>query len=200
MIRLISFIILSSGLLFSQDQKAFLEFESGKEWIIQVNDSLTMQTGKVYNLQEGKYHFKARPAISYNWPSILVQDSLKLSAGDTLKYVLSENNSSIEKLSLIEPNVTTKPIVFSDAAVTSQNEKNISVKTTLIVSAIAANWFSFYLKRRADNYYDKYQSASDLSRINNYYNKTEQYDNFSEIMLGISTVALGTYIYLLLSE
>jgi len=45
------------------------------------------------------------------------------------------------------------------------------VKPGLIVSAIALNWTSFYLKRRADNFYSDYQRTSSIKRMNNYYKK-----------------------------
>jgi hypothetical protein len=74
------------------------------------------------------------------------------------------------------------------------------LKPGLAVTAVASNWLSFYLKRKADDYYDKYHSSSDLNRMNRYYDRTEQFDLYSAVMLGVSTAATVTFFYLLLSD
>lgn len=74
------------------------------------------------------------------------------------------------------------------------------LKPGLVVTAITTNWLSFYLKRKADDYYDKYQSSSEVSRINHYYDKTEQFDMYSSVLLGVSTAATASFLYLLLTD
>ena len=66
------------------------------------------------------------------------------------------------------------------------NFKNVSelrplIKPGLIFSAIAFNWTSFYLKRRADDYYKDYQRTSVIRRMNNSYKKAALYDNLAAI-------------------
>ncbi len=70
----------------------------------------------------------------------------------------------------------------------------------LVVTAILSNWASFYLKRQADNYYGKYQRAASLKNIHHYYDKTAEFDRYSNAMLIVSGVALSAYLYFLFSD
>ncbi len=72
------------------------------------------------------------------------------------------------------------------------------LKPGLAGFALLTNWSSFYFKRLADDYYQRYHHTSDISRLNTYYNKTQQYDQISNILLTVSVVSLSVYLYLLL--
>ncbi len=72
------------------------------------------------------------------------------------------------------------------------------LKPGLATLAIMSNWGSFYLKRVADDYYDRYRSTSNLHEINYYYRKTQQFDQWSNVLLGVSVVSISVYLYLLL--
>jgi len=110
---------------------------------------------------------------------------------------LKSENSNAQNLAIYtQPKITS----YSENGYQPSLRKHEKLKTGLIFSAIAANWFSFYLKRQADDYYKKYRSASDLSKINNSYDKSKQFDTYSSILLGVSAAALSSYIYLTLTE
>ena len=74
------------------------------------------------------------------------------------------------------------------------------VKPGLIVSAIALNWTSFYLKRRADNFYSDYQRTSNINRMNNKYKKAALYDDLSNIALGAAVTSLSAFFFIILTE
>ncbi len=74
------------------------------------------------------------------------------------------------------------------------------LKPGLAALAIATNWASFYLKRKADDYYQRYHATSNLSKINEYYKQTQKFDRYSEIMLGISITGFTAYFALLLHD
>lgn len=70
----------------------------------------------------------------------------------------------------------------------------------LLTTAILTNWVSFYLKRRADDYYGKYRRASNIRKLTSYYNQTAEFDRFSNAMLLVSGVALTAYLYFIFSD
>lgn len=73
-------------------------------------------------------------------------------------------------------------------------------KPALIITAVAANWLSFYLKRRADTYYDRYRKASSLSDMRRYYKASSDFDRYSVATLSLSAAAMSIFLYLLISE
>ncbi len=74
------------------------------------------------------------------------------------------------------------------------------LKPGLAALTVLSNWASFYLKRRADDYYRDYRSSSDLNKIRDYYNRTQTFDTVSNAMLGISVASLSAFLYLLIRE
>ena len=74
------------------------------------------------------------------------------------------------------------------------------MKHGLLVGSIASNWLSFYLKRQADIYYDKYKRSNNLSKLNYYYDKTSRYDAYATTMIVVSGVTLVSYLYFILRE
>jgi len=73
-------------------------------------------------------------------------------------------------------------------------------KPILAATSITSNWLSFYLKRKADDYYDKYKASSNSSKISKYYDRTEQCDLYASVMLGVSTAATAAFFYYLIKE
>ena len=196
--KFILLLFFTFGISFAWQQDGFIRFESSESWVVKLNDSLDVKTNQVYPLSPGKYFFKARPAISYSWPSIVVIDSMNVFSGDTTVFKLKQAEY-LEEQKILSSTIT-KPILYSEKDYIPKYENKNSIKTTLIISAVTANWISFYLKRRADSYYENYQSSSNLKKINHYYDQTKLYDNLSGIMLGVSVAALSTYIYFTLAE
>ena len=180
-------------------QKGVLTFKSSENWTIQVDDSLNIDSTQPISLKPGKHFFKARPQISYNWPATFIEDSLVISENDTTFITLHvPYNQNTPFKQLVEGQQNNPQIVLPNSGFISENRTKI--KSVLILSAVAANWMSFYLKRQADNYYDRYKGASSLKKLNNYYDKTQQFDTLSGVMLGVSAAALSGFIYLTLTE
>ncbi|KAA3617240.1 MAG: hypothetical protein D8M58_03360 [Calditrichaeota bacterium] len=189
------FIFFASG-LFAQNDPGFVRFEANETWVIEINDSL-IQSGTINELSAGSYKFNARPQISYSWPALFIEDTLQVIPYDTVVFVLSTDKSIVKnKLIQKKPKLTSYP----ENGYQPPIMKRTKLKSGLLISAIAANWLSFYLKRQADDNYKNYRSASNLSKINNYYDRSKQFDNYSSIMLGISVAALSSYIYISLTE
>lgn len=179
-------------------QDGYLRFAATERWNITLNDSLTVLSDSCIALPAGKYTLAAHPVNDTHWPGILVRDSLSVSQGDTLTFHLNREKEIVKvtKPGAMPLRINTKFFRTSDQApVFSMN-----LKRGLLVGAIAANWLSFYLKRRADSYYSRYQSVNNLSQIRNNYHRSQQFDNLSSAFLGLSVAALGTYIYLIVNE
>lgn len=74
------------------------------------------------------------------------------------------------------------------------------LKPGLIFSTIVFNWSSFYLKRRADDYYRDYRRTSSIRRMNNFYKKTALYDKLSAAALGVAAASLSAFFYILWTD
>jgi hypothetical protein len=99
------------------------------------------------------------------------------------------------KLTPLYPNL--KPVVMR-----SEDRSN-SVsweREGLVLGSLISSWVSFYLKREADRYYDKYQRTTNPERLRSYADKTREYDRYSEIAIGVSITTLATYMYFLIWE
>lgn len=199
--RIMLFLLIPVSLLLAQYQNpGYIKFESSQDWVIELNDSLKLSSNDTVKLESGIYSLKARPVISYSWPAIFIEDTVEVAPYDTLVYVLKSENSVVTDDTLNAAGIIHKPVVYSENRYIPSYEQNSLLKNTLIITAITSNWLSFYLKRQADDYYDKYRAGSNLKKINNYYDKTQQFDTLSGVMLGVSAAALSTYIYLTLSS
>lgn len=74
------------------------------------------------------------------------------------------------------------------------------LKPGLIFSTIVFNWSSFYLKRRADDYYRDYRRTSAIKRMNSFYKKTALYDKLSAAALGVAAASLSAFLYILWTD
>lgn len=185
------------GSAYAQNDSGFVYFGGDESWRVEISDSLTIQSGLLTKLPTGKYKFIARPQISYSWPAVIIEKTIEIQQADTLLFFLSVQNSTTQPLPIpMQPKITS----YSENGYQPSIRKHPKLKTGLILSAIAANWLSFYLKRQADDYYKDYRSASNLSKINNFYDKSRKFDTYSNIMLGVSAAALSSYIYLSLKD
>jgi len=100
---------------------------------------------------------------------------------------------------LHQDNSPVQPIVIATKVPSRSRFRKYS-KPVLAATAISTNWLSFYLKRKADGYYDKYEGSSNSSKIKHFYDRTEQYDLYSSLMLGVSTAATAAFFYYLISD
>jgi hypothetical protein len=204
-LRLYFFLLLLLGL--SNNAAAQVEKESGylflpdkETWQIQIDDSLINENSFEYlPLPPGKHTLKASPINNKNWSITSQMHQFDIQAAETLRIDLKLQKYKLSQIH--DLNKTSIPVNIQNQY--SNKKPSIfkkSLKPGLITAAIAANWTSFYLKRRADDYYDKYNATSSISRMNHYYDKSVEFDVYSSIMLGVSVTALSTYIYLLFTE
>jgi len=70
----------------------------------------------------------------------------------------------------------------------------------LVALSLISSWGAFYLKREADQRYNKYMSTGNPALMDKYFNDSRRFDSYSEISLGVSVAALGTYMYFLIFE
>lgn len=188
-------LIFCSSIGFAQES-GYINFTDSKTWVIQIDDSI-FTSEKIVSLPVGKYQLKARPQISYNWPSIYVTDEIEIHSQDTTHYTLGNNLSNNEEhISRDLPETT----LYKNSDYTPNIRGDSYLKEGLLISAFAANWLSFYLKRVSDSYDRKYRNASSLGNIKDYKGKSQDYNLYSQITLAVSTTVLSGYIYLILTE
>lgn len=70
----------------------------------------------------------------------------------------------------------------------------------LIVTSVVSSWASFFYKRRADEYYDRYLHTADPFQMVTSYRRTQDFDRYADIALGISLVSLGIYLFILIID
>ncbi len=179
-------------------QNGYIRFDANEPWTVSFDDSCSIRSDSVLTLPAGTYALIARPRWDYDWPGTTVRDSLRIHAGDTLTFKLRRSDGRVEsaKLGFTAPIKNMGPLLMRQ----SHPRYSKNLKRGILIGAIAANWVGFYLKRRADRYYSRYQSANSLSQIRQNYHRSKQFDNISSAFLGLSVSALGTYIYLLFTE
>ena len=73
-------------------------------------------------------------------------------------------------------------------------------KEGLIVTSVVSSWASFFCKRKADDYYDHYMHTADPLQMETSFRKTQDFDRYADIALGISLVSLGVYLFTLIID
>ena len=185
---------------FYSPQKGHLYLMEINGWQVQIDDSLyNVRDSVLIELPSGDHILKIAPVNSKNWYFTVHTYPITVYEGDTLKVNISDLTYQLLK----QQKFTTRqvPEIKTDIYPKSKTSflKRI-VHPSLIVTAIAANWASFLTKRKADEFYLKYQQTSQLGRMNYYYDKTTEYDRYASILLGISAATLSTYLFFLLIE
>ena len=74
------------------------------------------------------------------------------------------------------------------------------IEEGLILTSLLSSWTSFFFKREADKSYEKYLNSANPQKMEDYFNKAENFDTYAEIAIGVSIVSLGTYLYILLTD
>lgn len=179
-------------------QHGYIRFDVHEPWAVSIDDSCTIRSDSVLTLPVGPHVLIARPRWDYNWPGTSVRDSMRISAGDTLTFKLRRTGPGMQppKIGYTLPIQNVRSRFFKG----NQARYSKNLKRGILIAAIAANWIGFYLKRRADRYYSRYQSANSLSQIRQNYRRSRQFDNISSAFLALSVSAAGTYIYLIFTE
>ena len=154
-------------------------------------DSLKIRPQSILQLPAGKQRLKLIFLNDRSWNNWAVDTTLNVPAADTL-FLHNVHRSQ------------TPMIRFSTVALTPKASGHIQfkhwLKPGLAVATVLSNWASFYLKRRADDYYRLYRHTSDLNKIRSYYAQTKNYDTFSNVMLSVSITSLGGFLYLLITS
>ncbi|MBN1408793.1 MAG: hypothetical protein JW956_13435 [Calditrichaceae bacterium] len=191
----LGFLVLLSSFLFGQT--AYISIPDSGSWQITIDDSLQFITDDtIIAIMPGKHNLLIQPLNNKNWMTGLQSRDIFVEESDTLRirpivpsfkrsYLLTDETHQRTALSFTHRD---KP------------GRQRYIKPALLATAVAANWASFYIKRKADDYYDIYRETSNLNRMERYYNRAGDYDVYANIMLGVSAAALTAYFYYLMTD
>jgi len=190
--------------LFAQE-KSFpcrLQLPDSHAWQVQIDDSsFVVKNRTSLPVPCGRHYLRLFRVNDRHWQRFLFADSVTFSSADSTLLQLSVRPAlfmphpfPVARFSLSQPQSKPEHRLFTSLF------KKKNRKPALIVTAVAANWLSFYLKRRADDYYIEYRKSSSPSDMRRYYNTSADFDRYSTVALGISTAALSAFFFFLLSE
>lgn len=186
----------------SQDKQAtgYLVLPDSGSWNIEINDSLIIPSStKIISLPSGDYRLMFAPINNKNWQTRAEIQEITILPAETLQ--VSFQSRKFEKDFLLSQKKAGTPSTLEIPRISSQQSRlRKYLRPGLVVTAVATNWASFYLKRKADDYYADYQKTSDISKLNRYYKKAADFDIYSSVLLGISATALATYFYLMIFD
>ncbi|NOX88428.1 MAG: hypothetical protein GXO77_05325 [Calditrichaeota bacterium] len=160
--------------------------------VMLLSDSSKIFSDKIITLPAGKTKLRLLFKNDHRWNNWAKDTTVQITPSDTLLLKTFPNYPEMKSAFKYIP-------VLSE----SKNKANWlkkSLKPGLATLAIACNWGSFYLKRRADDYYRRYRRTSDLTRLNYYYARTRDFDNFSNVLLTVSVISISVYLYLLIKD
>ncbi len=191
----IFFVIL--GLLpltsFSQELNRGFVAVPDSNWNLQpistAKDSLQKISARLFAVPSGLQKLRILFLNDKRWNNWAVDTTLHISPADTIFL------SQIVRPPLSSPTFSVIPLKTEDK---SSNLLKHSLKPGLAALAVISNWTSFYLKRKADDYYRDYRHSSDIRKLNDYYSKTQTFDTLSNVMLGVSVASVTTFLYLLI--
>ena len=99
---------------------------------------------------------------------------------------------------VLEPS---KPSLQVESVILSDNDSQLKwYREGLVVTSLLSSWASYFLKREADQTYQRYQRASDSREMIALYSQTKHYDTLSEIAIVVSATTLATYFYMLVTD
>lgn len=184
--------------------------ERGYEQIITIlpneHTNLIIDNPKTYYLN----------SIPYN--STVLQNNKLL--GTTPLFLSSDKINLSEKIIIQKPGYIDKDVFVTPSqyeyffSLKPESIKNEIIITSPVLDNMQASWFkegfvfvsvisswaAFYFKREADKNYAKYNSTTNVVKMNDYYNKTKRLDRCSDISITISIGSLATYMYFLIFE
>jgi|GEM_PF-2328465 len=198
------FLVLFAAFLWAQDSNriGFLSLPDSSNWSIQINDSLMIRSGtETIPLPQGHYQILIAPLNQKQWPLNALYDEIEIQPAETL--FINLNSHKFSKGLLQDQGKLSLGGIREIPAITTYRTSSPLkkyIQPGTLVLAVVSNWTSFYLKRRADDYYDNYRKTTNLSKINHYYNQAANYDQYAVVMLGVSATALATYFYFLFTD
>ncbi len=194
LVILFCLLTLSSGLRAQEKSLGFVALPDSAVRLLQPShqsDSLKTALQSVLALPAGWHRLKLIFLNDRSWANWAVDTTVNVPVADTL--FLHRIHKAFAPS---EP--------FTTITLKGTRSKKIRLKHLLkpglAAVTVASNWASFYLKRRADDFYRNYQKTSDLKKIDTYYHKTRVYDAVSNALLGLSTLSVSVFLYLLISD
>jgi len=180
---------------FSQEANRGFVALPDSNWNLQpispANDSLQKISARLFAVPSGLQKLKILFLNDKRWNNWAVDTTLHIAPADTIFL------SRIVRPSLASPAFSVIPLTTEEQ---SSDLLRHSLKPGLAALAVLSNWTSFYLKRKADDYYRDYRHSSDIRKLNDYYSKTQTFDTLSNIMLGVSVASVTSFLYLLIRE
>jgi hypothetical protein len=196
---IILMLLMFAGILPAQtpDAPGYLILPDSSTWTFIIDDSvITPQNYPVIPVAAGNHSLRLAPRHSRNWLERGSWWEINVQPAETLR-VNPQPAISAATPYLPEVQQISRPDApWNLRRFFSGND----LKPALLATAVVANWAAFALKRQADDYYNRYQKTSDLSRMQNYYSQTKTFDNAASVALGVSITALSAYFYFLLTE
>ena len=178
-------------------QTGYISLPDTAHWQVTVDDTILLSSEKcTIPVPAGRHELFIQPVNNKNWlikaqnKEVFVQEAETLRVNPT---VPKFHSSLLTDGSLDHSKKTPGKQKFR-----SNTQKYF--KPAVLATAVAANWASFYVKRKADDYYKIYQKSSDLDKIDKYYNKAADFDAYANILLGVSAAALTVYFYYLMTD
>ncbi len=192
-----SILFVISSFLFGQT--AYISISDSSLWQITIDDSLQYVTrDTVISIIPGKHDIIIQPVNNKNWMTGAQSREIFIQEAETLKVIPITPSFRSSYLLQNDSDQNKTNTVFVAHKKKSGRQKY--VKPALLATAVAANWASFYVKRKADDYYNIYKETSNLDRMEKYYNRAADYDVYANIMLGVSAAALTVYFYYLMTD
>ena len=180
-------------------QTAYISIPDSDLCQITIDDSLHYIAGDtVISIKPGKHNLFMQPINNKNWIAEAKAWDIFAEDSDTLVIKPLLPSSKISYLLSDEGNQDKNNKLTFRYRKKSGRQKYF--KPALLGAAIATNWASFYIKRKADDYYDIYRGTSNRDRMEKYYNRAADYDVYANIMLGVSAAALTAYFYYLMTD
>ena len=172
--------------------------DSGR-WNVTIDDTVHFQSNQtLIPVTAGKHSLIIQPVNNKNWMATVLQQEIFIQEADTFMIMPLIPKFKSSYLQVNESNQNNVNINFG---IQDQKlNKRKYFKPGILATAVIANWASFYVKRKADDYYDNYLETSDLSKMEAYYNHSSDYDIYANILLGVSATALTLYFYYLITD
>ena len=180
-------------------QTGFISIPDSGKWHITIDDTLhSLSSQTLIPVTAGKHSLIIQPVNNKNWKATAQYQEIFIQEADTFRVMPAIPKFKSSYLQVDESNQNNTNIVLNTSNQKFNRRKYY--KPVILAMAVAANWASFYIKRKADDYYDIYSETSNLNKMEKYYNRAADYDIYANIMLGVSGVALTAYFYYLMTD
>ena len=150
--------------------------------------SLIMQNDKIVG----------RTPAYINEIDITPNDNLMLKKNGYSDRNIILNKDQSEYFFKLKPNNVNSALLVANPGLV--NSQASWFKEGFVVVSLVSSWAAFYFKREADKNYSKYLREGNPVLMNQYFDKTNRFDTYSDISISISVASLGTYMYFLIFD